>query len=172
MRKAIIVFSLLALIACGGGGGSDPPAASWTGPVNAAGYPDVAGPYSFNVAAGKTICSDGSSQSQSPLAMNFVVSQTNNQILLKNTVPLNIPVGWTILQKDDFGGNVDLLGNFIANQHISATDASTPGTNSLTYTATGLFTQNGWSGTYQLTLYNAFYKQSCTATAAFQGDAL
>lgn len=173
MRKAAVLFLLLALIACGGGGGgSDPQAAgpTWTGPVNAAGYPDVAGAYSFNVAAGNAVCTDGASQSEPPLAMNLDVSQTDNQILLKNSSPSSLTAGTTILQKDNLAGNVDLHGSFTVNQHISATFTGTPGNNSINYTTTGIFNPTGWSGTYQFTLYNDYYKQSCTYTAAFQGD--
>lgn len=181
MRKKIIsIFSIIFyfLIAgfifsgCGGGGSDSEPQVSgtWSGNVNAAGYPDVVGVYSFNVSAGSYVCTDGSSGTTLPLAMNMAITQNNNQLLLYNTSTSGPPVGTTVLQHDDLAGNVELNGNFILNQHIVMKSNTMPGNNSFTYTITGVFNPLGWSGTYQLGVYNDSYKVSCTYSAAFIGD--
>lgn len=173
VKMSAVIFSFLLLLACGGGGGeggeSETSPAPWAGNVNAAGYPDVVGLYSMNVSAGRAVCTDGSTGAEPALAMNLNITQTDNRILLKSTSQADTPAGWTILQRDDLDGNVDLAGNFTVDQHLTMKDASVLGSNTLTYTTTGTFTSYGWAGTYQLTIYNDFYKVSCTATASFQG---
>ena len=173
MRKAAILILLLALTACGSGGGGGATAGNaggWTGNTNAAGFPDVTGVYSCNVAAGSVVCSDGTGGAQAPLAMNFRASQSNNQVTLVNTSTAGIPAGTTILSADAFDGNVDLNGNFIIDQHVVMRLSSEPGNNTLTYTFTGAFNPSGWVGTYQLTLYNDFYRVSCNYSAPFTGN--
>lgn len=56
MKKLFVMLScVLLLAACGGGGSSGGGGTSasttptWTGKVNAAGYPDISGTYAFNL---------------------------------------------------------------------------------------------------------------------------
>jgi len=171
--RLVLLVAALSLNSCGGGGGGGTTtgnSSGWTGNVNSAGYPDVTGLYSCNVVAGSAVCSDGSGGTQAPLAMNFRISQINNQVTLVSTSTAGLPAGTTILSADNFDGNVDLIGNFIIDQHIVARISSTPGNNTLTYTFTGTFVPNGWTGIYLLNIYNDFYRVSCNYTASFTGN--
>lgn len=171
MRKAVFLFILFALVACGGGGDSSPQTSGGgTWRVNAAGYPDVAGVYSCNVVAGSAVCTDGSTGAYPPLAMNFRVTQSNNQVTLFNTSSAGPPAGTTVLWSDNFNGNVDLDGNFVIDQNVIMRTITDPGNFTLTYTFTGAFDPNGWAGTYQLTAYSDFYRVSCTYTSQFTGN--
>lgn len=169
MKKAALIVSLLILMSCGGGDYSTPQPIAWTGSVNSAGYPDVTGFYSFNAAAGETVCSDGSKEANPPMAMNFQAIQVNNQVLLINTASAGLPAGWTVLSGDNLDGNVDPVGNFTIDQHIIIKIASSLGNNTFIYTIAGTFNPGGWTGTYQASIHNDFYKVSCSYSAPFSG---
>jgi hypothetical protein len=161
-------LALITIISCGGGG-DESSSPSWTGPVNAAGFPDVEGKYSFNTGPISYTCTDGTNGTLSAIAMNFELSQNANQLFFYNPAASSIP-GITIIARGTGTANIDKTGYFIGNQRIIATISPAPGTNTIDYNLSGHFSMTGWSGNYQYVMYNDYYKVSCTCNTTFTGD--
>ena len=158
LLAAVIIF----LAACGGGGGSTTPTET-----NSSGFPEVAGRYSFNTSNFSVSCSDGSTGTNPPVALNIRVSQTENSLLLENlSIGPGVP-GITIISANNAQGNIQKDSSFIINQIIIA-DINGIGRTTLNYSWTGNFSSSGWSGTYRYS--STFGLDSCTFISTFTGD--
>jgi len=170
-KLSIILTLAFVMSACGGGGGGNGSGNSTnTIPLNAAGFPNVAGNYSFNTKDVSYSCTDGSSGTNTPIALNFTVSQTDNTLTLTQTGSTGTIPGFTVTSITAAAGNVQKNAQFIINQSATATSTLIPGTLSVTYNTTGTFTTTGWSGTYKYSLYSAAYNATCNFTTTFTGD--
>ncbi len=180
MRFASIVVLMILSVGCGGGGGGgggaipwipETPSSSWDGPVNEAGYPDVAGKYSFNTDEISFTGTNGEEGVIPPLALSFQLSQTVNQLLAINSAASTIP-GFEVIDSNDLTGNIDKSGDFIMNQITVAEMDSILGTSTIHYSITGNFTPTGWDGDYVYTVFNDYYNVTWTYTTTFTGDYL
>jgi len=162
---------VLLLVSCGGGGGGGGGSSSpsWNGPVNAAGFPDVDGKYSFNTGNISYTCTDGTKGTVSAVALNFEISQNANQLLFYNPAASLIP-GITIIESNNLTGNIEKTGYFIANQRVVAIINPLLGTNTINYNLSGYFNLTGWNGNYEYVGYNDYYNVSCTNNSTFTGD--
>lgn len=174
MFVSALVISLC-LSACGGGGGggdASAPASSWTGPVNASGFPDVAGKYALNTSTVSYTCTNGSSGTIAPLALNLDVTQNVNQLSISNPAATAsmLGSGFTLTSTTGTTGNVERNGHYILNQTLIGTLSSFSGTFTINYNLTGYFSMTGWSGNYQYIIYNDYDRITCTYTTPFTGD--
>jgi hypothetical protein len=167
---AIGIITLL-LAACGGGGVSNDVAPSGGGggspEPGESGFPDVAGRYSFNTNQIGVSCSDGSSTSNPPIALNFDILQEVNVITMFNTNTDGVP-GITFIESTDASGNVQMDSSFIITQNALATISGISGTVNVAYNITGSFSGDGWSGNYVYTASSTSLG-SCTFTTNFTG---
>ena len=160
----IIIVSILAIFVSACSSGSNDSTST-----EASNFPNVAGRYSFNTSAFSFSCSDGSTGSNPPIAVNFDVSQNVNEIVLLNVNSGGNFPGITFIDSTDLAGNVQANYSFIATQIATANVDGIRGTVNLKYTLEGDFSSNGWSGTYT---YSASSPSlgSCTFTATFNGS--
>lgn len=171
--KKIVLYYLIAglfIIGCGGGGGdSSSQSSTWGGKVNGAGYPDVAGNYSFITDTISYTCNNGESGKSAPVALNFAITQTDNRLVAKGLSPVEIP-GVTIIQSNDMAGNIEKTGSFIMNRMIIMTINTMPGTNTISFNLNGQFTTSGWGGDYTFVQFNNYYNLTCNSRTTFKGD--
>jgi hypothetical protein len=163
---SLMAFVFLILISCSGSTDSIP-LANLGGKVNASGYPDVAGNYSFNTDAISYTCAKGGSGTSSPLAQNYAITQTDNQLSATYSA---LPAGVTLTESSDMNGAIEKTGNFVMSQTVTATIASISGSNVITYHISGNFNPYGWTGYYTYDIFNNYSNDTCTYKTTFTGD--
>lgn len=164
LRTILVALLVIVSTSCGGGGGGS----SWDGALNDAGFPAVAGTYSFSTDDIPGKCSDGSSANDIPIVKNFVVSQTANAITLQGSGQ-DVP-GWTILEQTNLVGNVEHNGSFAASKLLEATVDGLSGIVRISYYLTGEFSPTGWAGDLKYTLTVSSLAGSCDYSTTFTGD--
>ncbi|MDQ7818378.1 MAG: hypothetical protein RDU14_15230 [Melioribacteraceae bacterium] len=171
MERLIALFfiSILLLGSCKKDEDNPVETTGWKGRFNSSGFPDVIGNYSFNTKQFMVVGTDGTRDVANALAMNVVVTQDKNKIMITNTDNSPSP-GITILEATALEGNIEKDGKFITNQYATANFEGIQGNVRLTYNVTGQFTPNGWSGDYVYTASPLNYNVTYTFTTTFTGD--
>jgi hypothetical protein len=164
---SFIVFIILILISCTGGSNDSIPISNLGGKVNAAGYPDVTGNYSFNTGEISYTCSKGNSGTSPPVALNFTITQIDNQIYAYNYVT---PPGFTFIDTGVMTGYIEKTSKFAMNQNVTATIDSILGSNVITYNISGSVNFSGWAGDYTYNVFNDYSNDTCTYRTTFTGD--
>lgn len=171
MKRLIMIAMLAALTACGGGGSDQQPPAALSSKPDSAGYPDVAGSYSFNTGTISYACTGGNTGTKPPLAMSLSITQLENQLYGAGSSEQLDP-SFTIVSLSEATGTVEKTGQFIMNQTLVATMTDIPGTNTVDYEQTGNFSNSGWAGKYKYTVANDYLKAFCTYSTTFKGDGI
>jgi hypothetical protein len=168
-RNISAFYSLIffIVISCSSGSSDSIPITNLGGKINAAGYPDVAGNYSFNTDTLTYTCAKGASGTIPPLTATYLITQTKNQLSGKNSSP---PAGMTFTEDSNMNGTIEVAGKFIMDQNATATIASVPGSNTIKYTLVGHFYFSGWAGDYTYTVLNSDSNDTCTYKTTFTGD--
>jgi hypothetical protein len=164
---SFIVFIILIFISCTGGNNDSIPISNLGGRVNSAGYPDVSGNYSFITGEISYTCSKGSSGTSPPIAINFIMAQTDNQLSANIS---ELPTGFTIIDGSELAGYIQKTGKFTMDQNLTVTIDSIPGSNVITYNISGNFHFSGWAGDYTYNVFNDYSNDTCTYTTTFTGD--
>ena len=160
-------FIILISISCTGGTNDTIPITNLGGNVNPAGYPVVAGNYSFKTDEIFFTCSKGNSGTIPPLVTYFAIAQTDNQLFGNFSEP---PAGFTFIDYSYMTGNIEKTGKFTMNQNVTATIDSIPGSNAITYNISGNFHFSEWAGDYSYDVFNDYSNDTCTYTTTFTGD--
>ena len=161
------IILIFILIGCAGDSNDSIPISNLGGKVNAAAYPDVSGIYSFNTGEISYTCSKGNSGTSPPLAIDFAVEQTANQLIAYISEP---PSNFTIIDGTEITGYIDKAGKFSMNQNLTATIDSIPGSNIVSYNYSGSFNFSGWVGDYTYTVFNDQTNDTCTYKTTFTGE--
>jgi hypothetical protein len=173
MKKMRVLFGLvssiglLSVVGCGGGGSGS----SWNGPLDAAGFPAVAGTYSFTTDTVSYTCTDGESGQLNPQAFNVDVQESANALMI--TRPLEIlPPNATLIGSTGLTGLVETDGSFTLTETAQFEITGIPGQVTANYSVTGQFTPNGGAGDYQFTADILADGITCTYTTTFTSDKL
>lgn len=161
MYRLLVILTTVALSSCGSGGEVD----NQPEDTNTAGYPDVAGRYSFNTSDFDVSCFDGSTGTNPPIALDLVIYQTGNAIRMEPFVFSSSDI--RAMDSTDPQGHVQKDSTFNVNLYIT-NDSDSLGTYTINYTWTGNFTSNGWNGSYRYSM--GIGLDSCTFTSTFTGD--
>jgi hypothetical protein len=161
MKKKAVLMVLLVLAGCGGGGGSD---GGWTGPVTPSQYPDVQGKYTFVTAKGSYVCTDRSKGTVDPISNRVSIRQNGAALTF-----YEISTAGDELQDTQMTGTLTTSGAFTSSRETTGYIIGVPGTNTITYALSGLFTETGWSGDYTMVIYNNYIRGGCTSNATFTG---
>jgi hypothetical protein len=166
---AFYSFIVLTSISCNYGTNDSIPITNLGSNVNAAGYPEVTGNYSFTTGEISYTCIKGNSGTVAPLLTDFLITQESNQ-LSAGVYNVNPPTNIIVIDDSPLTGNIEKTGRFIINKTITAKIDSIPGTNIITYNISGNFNFSVWRGDYVYTVFNDDSNDTCTYTTTFTGD--
>lgn len=168
MKKLIFLLCMLVVAGCGSDGGAT---IEWDGPVNASGYPDVEGEYSFKTGLISAICEGpGTSATDTgdPMVMNMIITQDKNRLLMVSADGKTDIPGVTLLEGTDATGNIELDGTFIITRSVAAIFDLLDIDAIIRFHTSGRFTLDGWSGTlkYDVSMDTLV---ACEASTTFTG---
>jgi len=166
INTSILVILALLLTACGGGGGSSD-SGGGSGGETASGFPDVSGNYSFTTSRIDYTCSDNSAGSVPALSLNLGVIQDNSMLRVPQAAP--VP-GLEILDDPGLSGNVATDGSFVMQKDVRAYIEVVDSQASVTYSLSGDFSSNGWSGDYEYSVVLDDLMLACTYVSTFTGS--
>lgn len=163
MKNVMILVCpfILMLSACGGGSSDSDDATD---------YPDVAGRYSFDTDDFDFTCSDGATGTESPISLILNITQDENQISFINESfsERHDISDITFIESTGLNGNVKEDGSFVATEIATVQIDEISGDVTVTYNLSGIFNENGWSGTY---VYDAVSSiGSCSFVSSFTGS--
>lgn len=162
--KLLCGIVVIGMFGCGGGGSGG---SSFNGPINSAGFPQVAGRYSLNTESANADCGDDGSAEIAPIAANYVITQVDNQLVQNGTGSTQIP-GATILENQPATGNVEKDGSFVTTARVTAQLTNVSGVVVYTFIFDGQFLNDGWVGDVNITFSTS--NATCRATTPFNGD--
>lgn len=170
MKSAnISFFAILALFlsACGGGGGSSGGGEGSSSGGSASDFPDVSGDYSLTTSAIDYTCSDNSAGSIPPLSLNLSILQDNSMLRAPEAEP--VP-GFEFLDDSGLSGNVAMDRSFVMQKNVRAYIEVVDSKASVTYSLSGDFSSNGWSGDYEFSFLLDDAPLACTYVSTFTGS--
>ena len=174
MKYLILALSVF-LVACGAGTASntasDTATAEYTAPdqVNAQGFPIVESGYTFNTGRIELSCNGESMPSSRPLALEVYVLQEANNLQFYTTETITSVDGLQILSESTTGGVLKQDAAFTVTQYVTARSNEMPGILTITYQASGRFSQSGFDGAYSYELYSSAYSLRCSGSTPLIG---
>lgn len=136
--------------------------------TNSAGFPQVAGRYSFNTGDFIFACTDGATGINPAVALTIDIVQNDSEIESINTGTSAVTPGITIISASRSIGNVDQNGSLLLNQTATAEIDGIFGTVLITYHVEGRFSSRGWIGIYRFSV--AELSRTCNFESLFSGD--
>jgi len=147
--------------------------AEWSGPVNKAGFPEVAGRYSFFQTDQVQECSDGGVENIPDSASNISVSQDGNKLIAESEIDLAEDGVFTINEDSkEESGLVGKTGKFSYSTSVKANISGRPEEIILTSSINGVFKADSWEGTTRFVFAVPSDFFSCTTDGKFSGDKL
>jgi hypothetical protein len=173
MKGLLLAIFLLTLVAgCGGGGGGDqaPGIIDWEGTYNDAGFPEVAGVYSFVSGERSYTCgSDPFVRTLPGVNMILRVLQSEDQLRAENQGTDSDP-DYTIVDFTELAGSIETDGYFALAQTVVYTVEGFEGQFTVENELKGLFTVSGWNGDYRYSVSNDLTETTCNYSSRFSGE--
>ena len=144
---------------------------SWDGPLNADGFPQVAGNYSLTTSDIVYNCSDGSVGQLVGTTFDVAVQESGSTLTMTDTeevLPLNASIVSQAAATGDIGGDASFALTKVLPVEVSGETELVP----VTYDITGTFTTSGASGDYNFTAEDPNSGVTCIYTATFSADLL
>ena len=130
---------------------------------------NVSGNYSLITSAISTECTDGSTGTEPAIALSGQVIHTDNKVEFINDNNGDV-IGITIIESDKTTGIVESNGKFIMTTATLAQQEGVEGNITISNNLSGYFSDTGWSGDYQYSVFYHDLSASCTSMTTFHGS--